>query len=110
MAAVSSSSLKGRPASKLGWWAVSLAGVFLALFALNSIVMMPVAQILGEGWWNTAFAIYGIVTFVCGFVGGVLGVAAILRRERSWLVWMTILPLLIVVFFLVGEFFIPPSH
>jgi peptidoglycan/LPS O-acetylase OafA/YrhL len=110
MAAISSSSLKGRPASKLGWWAVSLAGVFLALFILNSIVLMPVAQILGEGWWNTAFAIYGIFTFLCGFVGGVLGLVAILRHERSGLVWITILPLLVVVFFLVGEFFIPPTH
>lgn len=110
MAVIPSSSWKDRPATRLGWWAVGLSGLFAALFLLNAVVVMPAAQMLGEGWWNTALAVYGIFTFLCGFAGGVLGLAAILRRERSWLVWLTILPLCFVVFFLVGEFFIPPAH
>lgn len=110
MAVIPSSTFKHRPRTRLGWWAVYLAGAFLVLSILNSIMLMPVAQLLGEGWWNTAFAVYGIFMFLCGFTGGVLGLVAIVRRDRSWLVWLSTFPLIIVVFFLVGEFFIPPSH
>jgi hypothetical protein len=48
---------------------------------------------------------YGIFMILCGLSAGILGLVAVIRsRERSWLVWLSILPLLFVLFLLLGEF------
>ena len=81
-----------RPATKLGWWAVGLA--------LGYFVLMPLWSFMGPlGAWPA---------FLCGAAGGVCGLIAITRQhERSWLVWLTVLPLALVLFFFVGEFAFP---
>ena len=51
---------------------------------------------------------YGIFMMLCGLAPGVIGLIAVFRRhERSWMVWLTILPGAFVVFFLLGEFLVP---
>jgi len=51
---------------------------------------------------------YGFVVLGVGAASGVVGLIAIIReRERSWISWLTLLPLAFVVFMLVGEFAVP---
>ena len=87
----SSSSLWQRPSTRLGWWAVGLAVASIVLNFAWSI--LPGGAILG---------------FICGLVGGVLALIAVIRQhERSWLVFLSILPMFSVLFFILGEFLIP---
>lgn len=81
-----------RPGTKLGWWAVGLG--------LGYFVLMPLWSFMGPlGAWPA---------FLSGAAGGVCGLIAITRHhERSWLVWLTILPLLLVFVFFIGEFLFP---
>jgi len=87
----SSSSLWQRPSTRLGWWAIGLA--------VASIVLSFAWSILPGG---------AIPSFICGLVGGVLALIAVIRQhERSWLVFLSILPMFSVLFFILGEFLIP---
>ena len=87
----SSSSLWQRPSTRRGWWAVGLAAASIVLNLAWSI--LPGGAILG---------------FICGLVGGVLALIAVIRQhERSWLVLLSILPLFWVLFFILGEILIP---
>ncbi len=87
----SSSSFWQRPSARLGWWAVGLAAASIVLILAWSI--LPGGAILG---------------FICGLVGGVLALIAVIRQhERSWLVFLSILPLFWVLFFILGEILIP---
>jgi hypothetical protein len=45
---------------------------------------------------------------LCGFAAGIAGLIAVIsKRERSWLVWLTLLPGLFVLAFVLGEFLVP---
>ena len=86
----SSSSFWHRPSTRLGWWAVGLAAA--------SIVDILAYRILGGA----------MLGFICGLVGGVLGLIAVIRQhERSWLVFLSILPMFWVLLFILGEFLVP---
>ena len=81
----------GMPKTKLGWWAVGLA--------IAGILLVPAWMILPGG------AALGLL---CSLAGGILGLIAILRQhERSWALWLTLLPMLNAFAFLLGEFLIP---
>jgi multisubunit Na+/H+ antiporter MnhB subunit len=87
----SSSSFWKRPGTRLGWWAVGLA---VAGF------------VLGFAW--SILPGGGLLGLLCGLVGGVLALIAVIRQhERSWLVFLSILSLVSALFFLIGEFLIP---
>jgi hypothetical protein len=80
-----------RPHTKLGWWAVGLATA--------SFVLQFAWSILPGGAW---------LSFLCGLAGGIIAIIAIIRQqERSWLVFLSILPMLGVFVFFLGEFLIP---
>lgn len=105
MTDLTSSSLWRRPGTRLGWWAVRLAAAFVVLFIINSAVFMS----LQEGWWTQSLLpFYGIFMILCGLAAGVIGLIAVIRKhERSWLVWLTILPGAFVLFLLLGELLVP---
>ena len=86
-----SSHFNESPHTKLGWWAIS--------FAIASILLM-------FGWM---FLPGGAgLSFLCGLAGGIMALIAIIRQhERSWAVWLALLPMLNVFVFLLGEFLIP---
>jgi hypothetical protein len=45
---------------------------------------------------------------LCGLAAGIVGLIAVIqKRERSWLVWLTIPPGAFVLFFALGEFLVP---
>ena len=84
-------SIKHRPATKLGWWALG--------FAIASFVLNFAWTILPGGAW---------ASLICGLIAGVLALIAILRQQvRSCLVLLCVLDLVGVVFFFLGEFLMP---
>lgn len=109
MTTVSSSSLWQRPSTRLGRWAVGLAAAFVVMFIINSTVFMPAFQDAPDaGWGQALLPFYGIFMLLCGLTAGAVGLIAVIRKhERSWLVWLTILPGAIVLFFILGEFLVP---
>jgi hypothetical protein len=78
----------------------------VGLFIINGVFMTsPVAV----PWMQVILPFYGIAMLLCGLSGGVVGLIAVIRRhERSALVWLTMLPLVFVLFLVLGEFLIPP--
>jgi len=87
----SSGKFWARPATRLGWWAVGLA---VASFVLGFLwLFLPGGAIL---------------SFLCGLAGGVIALIVIIRQqERSWLVFLSILPMINVFIFIIGEFIFP---
>ena len=80
-----------RPQTRLGWWAVG--------FAAAGILLVFAWRILPGGAW---------LGFLCELVGGILASIAIIRdHERSWLVFLSILPMLNVFIFIIAEFLFP---
>jgi hypothetical protein len=102
----SCSSFLQRPVTRLGWWAVGLALAFMLMFILNSTVFMGLPE--DVPWRQTVLPFYGIFMLLCGLAAGVVGLIAVIRKhERSWMVWVTILPGALVLFLLLGEFLVP---
>ncbi len=94
------------PGTRLGRWAVGLAGMFVVLFLINAIVFMPAT--VEAPWRQVLLPLYGFAMLACGLAAGVVGLMAVIRqRERSWLVWLSMLPALLVIFLLLGEFLVP---
>jgi hypothetical protein len=81
---------------------------FVVMYLINTFVFMALPS-FGDGTWRQAvLPFYGILMLLCGLVSGILGLVAITRQhDRSWLVWLTILPMAWVVFMLVGELIVP---
>ena len=91
-------------------------------FAATSVVMLIfgygvfevlMVRVLGRyqetQWEGMAITFYGITMLLCGLAGGVVSlIASIRQHERSWLVWLSILTLLVDLFLVIGEFLIPP--
>jgi hypothetical protein len=96
----------GWPSTRLGWWSVGLAATFVVLWIINTTVFMLATEV--APWRQVVLPFYGIFMMSCGFAAGVVGLIAVIGRgERSWLVWLTILPTLCVLFFVLGEFLVP---
>jgi hypothetical protein len=86
-----SSHFFGLPRTKLGWWAVGLAAASIVLILAWSV--LPGGAGLG---------------FLCGLAGGIIALVAVIRQaERSWLVFLSILPLFWVLAFILGEVLVP---
>ena len=95
-----------KPHTKLGWWSVWLGVAFVVLFLINSFVFMPTSS--DAPWRQMILPFYGIFMVLCGLATGIVGLIAVIsKQERSWLVWLTILPGLLMLFLLLGEFLIP---
>jgi len=95
----------GWPSTRLGWWSVGLAATFVALFIINVAVITSTLETL---WRQTLLPFYVIFMLSCGLAAGIVGLIAVIwRHERSWLVWLTMLPGLFVIFLLLGEFLVP---
>lgn len=75
------------PHTKLGWWAVGLAAA--------SIVLLFAWSILPGG---------AGLSFLCGLAGGVVALIALIRQhERSWLLFLCVLPTLNLFVFILAE-------
>lgn len=94
------------PTSRLGRWATGLAATFVVLYLINAMIFIP--SIINIPWRETVLPFYGIGMLMVGLASGVTGVLAVVRHhERSWLVWLAILPGALMLFLLLGEFLVP---
>lgn len=110
------SSFTTAPQSRAGRLAQSFMIAFGLLFVLNQLTVAllndlresPVGQLASQlpvaVWMVVGFGMLGV-----GIAASIsAGIAVIRHGERSWVLWVALLPGLFVVFLLVGEFFIPP--
>ena len=96
----------GWPSTRLGWWSVGLAAAFVVLSVINATVFMPSTD--DAPWRHVVLPFYGLAMLSCGLAAGIAGLVAVIRKhERSWLVWLTIMPGLFVIFLLLGELLVP---
>lgn len=94
------------PSSRTGWWALGLGIAYVVLFSFNTFVFMPMQVVVP--WQMTMLPFYGIFTLLSGLASSIVGLIAILvRKERSVFVWLTLLPGLFVITYLLGEFLVP---
>lgn len=91
------------PSTKLGWWAVALAFLFGLLNFINSSLLGQVG--IDQEWLQAVLPVYGIFIMLCGLAAGATGLFAVIRRgERSWVVWLALVPGLFVLFLLADGF------
>jgi len=73
---------------------------------INAAVFMRLPE---APWQPIVGPFYGIAMLTCGLAAGVTAALAVVRQgERSWLVFLPLLPALFVLFLVVGEFLGPP--
>lgn len=96
----------GAPTTRLGRIACWLGLGFIAWFVANQ-TLMGLRQSL-EGIPVIPIILFGFLGLACGLAASVVGALAVVRkRERSVLVFLTLLPGLLVLFFLIGELLVP---
>ena len=104
-----------KPVTRLGWWAIGLFIAFVVLFFLVNPLLMYVTNFteilptMEEAPWLQAILIFfGFFMLLCGLSASIVGIVALIRNhERSWMVWLVILPGAFVLFLLLGEFLVP---
>ena len=102
----SSSPFLKRPSTRLGWWAIGLAIAFITMNIVNSAVFMRL--IVDASMQPSAIPNFGMPILLCGLASGVVGLIAIIRKhERSWLIWLTILPGALALLAILHEFLVP---
>ena len=88
------------PQTGPGWLSVVLAVVFVVLFSLDVAVFLP-----SPGVGPRLEAFFDIVLLVYGLASGVEALYALIRcHERSILSWLAMVPGLLVIFWVIGEF------
>ena len=104
----SKQSIMSLPSSRLGWWAVGLGVLFSVLWTINTFLLVQTGSGDQPLWMQLMLPFYGIIMLFSGLGAGILALVALFRRgERSWLVYITLLPFLLVIFLLAGEFLVP---
>jgi hypothetical protein len=94
------------PSTRQGWWSVVMAVIFIVLYLLNSTVFMPTT--VNASWRQTLLPFYSMWMMLCGLAAGIAGLVAMTRQgERSLLVWLAMLPGLMALFLVIGEFVVP---
>ena len=88
-----SSHFFGMPHTKLGWWSVGLGILFVVLFVSVTSDLLYFS---------------GFLTITLGVVVGIITLLALIwKGERSWLVWLMLLPGLFAILFALGEILVP---
>ncbi len=96
----------GKPVSQSGKTAAWLLLLFFIMFLFNGVMFMPVLS--GIPYQEMILPYYGIAMLLVGITSSVFGLIALIKKgDRSWLVWVSILPCIFVIFLLLGEFLIP---
>lgn len=94
------------PRTRLGWWSAGLFAAFVLMFLVNAFFLMPAS--IDAGPTRILLIFFGLAMLACGLASGIISLLAILRRgERSWLVWLPLLPAFWVIFMLLGELVFP---
>ena len=88
-----------------------LAVTFIVMFAINMVFTGLFGTTTSGAmlaFSENVLPFYGIGMLLVGVSAGVVGLISIIKNhERSWVVWATLLPLALVLFFVIGEFATP---
>jgi hypothetical protein len=92
----------GWPCTRLGWWSIGLGATFEILW----ILFKPISTI--APWMQGVLPYYSKFMLLCGLAAILVAlIAAIKHHERSWLIWLAILPGLFVLLSILIEFIFP---
>jgi len=86
-----------RPATKTGWWAGGLAIIAMVMMGVNMLGLNPFDQITA---FDPSFLVkaYDLTMFTSLMAAIVLGAIALTgKQERSWLVWLFMIPVVVFV-------------
>jgi len=81
------------PHGKFAWWAVGLGILFMALFVSVTTRFLHFS---------------GFLTITLGVIAGIFTLLALIwKGERSWLLWLMLMPGLFAIVFALGEILYP---
>ena len=96
----------GLPTTKSGRWSVVLTIVFAVFFFVNTLVYIPSSS--DVSWRQILLSLDGLTMLLCGLAASITGLVALIQQhERSWFVWVSIWPGLIIIFLVISEFLFP---
>jgi heme/copper-type cytochrome/quinol oxidase subunit 3 len=94
------------PASRVGRLAAAFEVLFALLFALNVVLFAP--AVVPPPGSEILLPAMAVAMVGAGIAAGVASLLAVIRhRERSWLLWLALLPATLLLVFLVGELVAP---
>lgn len=109
------STFKEKPKTKIAWWAMGLglatllAGPFLAFF--TAVIRPLLSRMFTEGASGAFGLNLGILSLIVCAVAIMVGILALRKGERSWVVWLGFIPALISgvfwIFMFAGEVLFP---
>jgi hypothetical protein len=97
-----------RPTSRVGWLAVGLSVAFYVLFFIFFIIVVyfrdPLASwLIFVSSSGVVVPIYLAVMVLCGMLGGILAVVAMLgSNDLTWLVGTALFPMFMILFYFLG--------
>lgn len=99
------------PMTRLGRISMWLGVAFAIGFGINTGITAVVGTSTNPAvneFSRTYLPFWGVSLFGCGFAAGTVGLVAILKdRERSVITLLTLVPMLFVMMFVLGEFLVP---
>jgi hypothetical protein len=93
------STFKEKPKTKIAWWAMGLglatilSGPFLAFF--TAVIRPLLSQVFTEDASGAFGLNLGILSLILCGVAIVVGILALRKGERSWVVWLGFIPALL---------------
>lgn len=94
------------PSTRLPYWAAGLAATFVAMLAINTLLLMT--PWLSQEFRQTYLPYYGLGMMVVGLSAGIVSLVAIVKNhEHSWVAIVPLLPGLFALTFIFGELLIP---
>ena len=91
-----------RPATRTGWWSGLLAILAMVMLILNNLGLNPFNEMTGQMQpiLVTAFDLIMLGSLLAAIVLGIIAVTG--KRERSWLVWLFMIPVTLLAILLIA--------
>lgn len=90
------------PATRTGWWSGLLAILAMGMLILNNVGLNPFNEMIGQ-WQSILVAAFDLIMLGSLLAAIVLGIIAVTRkRERSWLVWLFMIPVTFLVILMIA--------
>ena len=93
-----------RPGTKTGWWAAGLTILSIVMLTINNLGLNPFEKLMDVN--PIPLRIYDFIMMGSLLGGIILGIIALTsKRERSWMIWLFMIPLLFFGIFLIVALF-----
>jgi hypothetical protein len=93
------------PQTRLGHWSFWLEVFYVLLFALNIVINLYIIRpSYGQQPQTAIYMAFVLFFLACGLAGGIIGLIAVIqKRERSILVWISIVLGLLTLLIILNE-------